>query len=124
MEHKFKVWCKNKNEWERDKCVLTPEGLILHWNGICFKPCNPKTHIAVFSTGLPDKNGKEIYEGHVLLINEHDDEWVDKVIRDKNWLELSKYKNHCVTNISLWEDHDKLKIIGNIYENPELLKES
>lgn len=78
--------------------------------------------IAMQYTGLKDKNGREIYEGDVCNINPDDDNWIDIVVSDKNWLELSRYKNHCVTDCSLYEHHDQVEVIGNIYEHPELLK--
>ena len=70
-------------------------------------------------TGLHDKNGKEIYEGDV--VNAKDYEVLPyKVIfedgaycldRPHNGIELS------LTSVELYN----IEVIGNIYENPELL---
>ena len=60
-------------------------------------------------TGLKDKNGKEIYEGDIF---NYDGE-IDTIdsIEDFYFNELIEYRM------------SEGKIIGNIYENPELLKE-
>ena len=62
-------------------------------------------------TGLKDKNGKEIYVGDVLNHKEGDvvDQTV-KVIADHESLAMLEQQ------LDLWE------IVGNIYENPELIK--
>ncbi len=72
------------------------------------------------STSRYDINKEEIYEGDIVIINEDDDEFYDEVVRDKNWLELSKFKGHSVTNISLYETPYYVRIIGNIEQNPEM----
>lgn len=70
-------------------------------------------------TGLLDKNGKEIYEGDVLK-HEHDAvssvEWLDGCFVVRHW--WNKKPSDC----DFIAVKNKFEIIGNIYENPELLK--
>lgn len=66
-------------------------------------------------TGLHDKNGKEIYEGDILGYwgtATWEVMWVDK----KSSFRFGNY----ITNFPMTECVKK-EIIGNIYENPELL---
>lgn len=56
-------------------------------------------------TGLKDKNKKEIYEGDIVQFQHIDDYGY-------------------MTNIFSMESDIVIEIIGNIYENPELLKEN
>lgn len=83
-------------------------------------------------TGLLDKNGKEIYEGDIITVNGL---YPRVVLWDKmTWaLMPAEYyhdKYFWVMNLQhpdldWWEQFaDEFEIIGNIYDNPELLKGS
>ena len=78
-------------------------------------------------TGLHDKNGKEIYEGDVLRGTTNDwDEHTKKgdtvvVEHDEvtgGFAPFAIYDGDCGTQTS----PKKVEVIGNIYENPELLR--
>lgn len=78
------------------------------------------------STGLTDKNGEEIFEGDILSI-ETDEENVKVSVfwDDKHALFMFKSKkyNEKEALAELFEDNSyPFKIIGNRYENPELLE--
>lgn len=68
-------------------------------------------------TGLLDKNGKEIYEGDILKSNFGR---VGPVVwyRRGFFIQAESLPNG-VTDFLVWEQSE---VIGNIYENPELLK--
>ncbi len=82
-----------------------------------------KNSVLMQFTGLKDKNGKEIYEGDILKcesVNESD--FISKVefkegafiVYDEEHLAMDVF--YC----SAGQDFDS-EVIGNIYENPELL---
>lgn len=77
-------------------------------------------------TGLKDKNGKEIYEGDIVRNTDGEIFRVDYAGRWARYM-LSYDGEWCIKYL---EDYGKLEtyslnmeVIGNIYENPELLKE-
>jgi len=126
--NKYRVWDKERKEWVRQ----TGNPYIFPFEGITAMICagNSTGHISLedFSeyykimlfTGFKDEDGKEIYEGDILS-----GDYPDEVFWDKNrgqWM-LNNYDG---PDDTLWEilKFNKPKIIGNIYENPDLLKDS
>lgn len=75
-------------------------------------------HIKIMQyTGLKDKNGKGIYEGDIVQY------WGGEY-----WYGCWKYSGEIIIKDLIGDcfmlgEHEYLGIIGNIYENPELLKE-
>jgi len=91
-------------------------------------------------TGLKDKNGKEIYEGDIILALHQDDWYKGKIVKHYTrrsryiveWCERSSGFSFAerlggewtanVTGFSYIQYHstNTAEVIGNIYENPDL----
>lgn len=75
-------------------------------------------------TGLHDKNGMEIYEGD--LIKDTDSDYIGEVLFDTETLCFTtKFQDNSLWGFVPRQGKDNhCEVIGNIYENPELLKEN
>jgi len=74
-------------------------------------------------TGLLDKQGKEIYEGDIVrYVNEYLDHPIDfnVVFYDGQFCQDKSADKRYTPDI--WYDWNMVEVIGNIYENPELLE--
>lgn len=80
-------------------------------------------YILMQYTGLKDKNGKYIYEGDILLCDWDDVRYQPHNIGPVKWDTESACWD-LGEGGSPWEDSKShFKVIGNIYENPELLSD-
>lgn len=101
---------------------------MLNWNE--FLDTNMKnTFIAPESTGLilmqytglHDKNGKEIYEGDIVKYRDSRGQHIEKVIFDKGCFYAGMHWGSSTRIAPKLINTRITEVIGNIYDNPELL---
>ena len=152
---KFRAWNKEKNIM----CYRNEDLDAGYWDGVYASILeiindNIKTKRYIFMqyTGLKDKNGKEIYEGDIILTQPFRDKPFSQKYKEKRlrgivvynikfgknfvgepdkikywgaeWdieiIDKEDYKKYC--NYS-WGSFFECEVIGNIWENPELLED-
>jgi len=120
-EIKFRVWDNNQIKYD-----ITGE-LLGHYQTLnaFFKKCRERQVPIMQYIGLKDKNGQEIYEGDIIEIKnkicyityETCTASYHLVFKGGTSYQYERYKlDNSMSVLEFFE------IIGNIYENPELLK--
>lgn len=84
-------------------------------------PASPDEIELMQYTGLKDKNGKEIFEGDILFGHAGEDFWeiVEFDIEEGKWIRRDIWYN---SKLDLSENNEFMEIVGNIYENKEMLE--
>lgn len=72
------------------------------------------------STGLRDKNGKEVFEGDIVKMvkDVYSEPTYYEVVRHRGGAYRLESKQH---GCELWLRHTDCEVVGNVYENKELL---
>lgn len=131
-EIKFRIWDKDMKKMRicgtdtHDSMYFDQDGNASYYNlqnGCGSLPDGSGTYDLMQFTGLRDKNGREIYEGDIM--QDSDDcynivEWSSEcgawLVRTVMADGSQGYTEHLADYNGVW------KVIGNIYENPELLE--
>jgi len=116
-ELKFRAWDKKNKMWCGEHLAITIDGKKMYWSDSGEEVNKEKLDIVLMAyTGLQDKNGKEIYEGDIV----EDPKLGKAEIRFLNasFVVWAKGTQHWVLG---QKRAFNSKVIGNIYENPELL---
>ena len=121
---KFRAWDDGKMVYEKDIDHISMENTDILRLAKFFCNVRNDSHIMQF-TGLLDKHGKEIYEGDIL-------KWYNSILEVRwgkgefiIWSKLFKSFGNpdggSAGMINARNYFQKSEVIGNVYENPELV---
>ena len=131
MIPKFRAWDSVEKKFV-EHFFITDNGLICNMEkptSDCklLIPIEKSELILMQSTGLKDKNDKEIFEGDVLACKTDDEVINLNIFWDEEhalfMLESKKYNEQELLAELVENNTYPFEIIGNIYENPELLED-
>ena len=128
MRPDFRAWTEEGKAMYYGVYPFKDGTLLLSYDEIAFDEVPASDFILMQSTGLKDKNGKEIYEGDIVKYEAGCNTVTEEVVYDKNFAGFGVKDVDAVIIFTFGElaediDISSLKVVGNKYENPELLGE-
>ena len=126
-KHKFRAWDKKQRKWLDINLHMSVVDGCFYWQFGYISDilsADERENIElVESIGIKDKNDNEIYWGDIVKIKRDN---FFEYVSDVRFL----YGSFCVNQhgtyfpiFSLARPGDTMRIIGNVYENPELMME-
>ena len=128
MRPEFRAWTEEGKVMYYGVYPFRDGALLLSYDKIAFDEVPASDFILMQSTGLKDKNGKEIFEGDVVKYEVGRNTVTEEVAYDKNFAGFGVRDadtDIIFTFLQLADVVDliSLEVVGNKYENPELLGE-
>ena len=113
---KFRAWDELMQKYV-SRCEMTDITLNFYVDRQC---CSLSEMVFQQYTGLVDKNGVEIYEGDIVQGKFFDTDYMGDVLVTcpVNWVDESA----CFNIGNRYWTRSSIKVVGNIFENPELLE--
>ena len=122
---KFRAWDKINDKWlNNENCIEIGTGYLTGFYDV--EQAFNRRYVLMQCTGLKDKNGKLIYEGDILGgiyhgYIEYCDECKCFQLKVKDYGCLACEGDLHWYELVEAEEQNELEVIGNIYENKELL---
>lgn len=124
---KFRAWTEEGKAMYYDVYPFKDDTLLLSYDEVAFDEVPASDFILMQSTGLKDIHGEEIFEGDIVEFHDKDQSYQGIVTYDKEFGEFTLVErdgfDYSFEYLSVWYcDLSSLEVIGNKYEDPELLK--
>lgn len=123
MIPKFRVWFPDFNQMLRVKALVFEKDKTRCGCGYSFDFYLENENATIMqSTGLLDKNGKEIFEGDIVKMAKdvYSEPTYYEVVRHRGGAYRLESKQH---GCELWLRHTDCEVVGNVYENKEFLED-
>lgn len=118
---RFRAWLKEDKEMVDVEEINFYNGEFDFIGDAITWMCKSNDCVLMQSTGLRDKDGKEIFEGDIVKMakNVYSELTYYEVVRHRGGAYRLESKRY---GCELWLRHTDCEIAGNIWENPELLE--
>ena len=126
MKPKFRAWTEEGKVMYYDVYPFKYDTLLLSYDEIAFDEVPASDFILMQSTGLKDKNGREIFDGDIVKYKAGCNTFTEEVAYDKNFAGFGVRDANADIIFSFGElaediDLSSLEVVGNIWEDGELL---
>ena len=122
---RYRAWDNVKKEMFKDTFAITESGqvVVVEQEDVMCPPdyVFVDNLVIMQSTGMVDRNGNIIFEGDIVKMAKdvYSEPTYYEVVRHRGGAYRLESKQH---GCELWLRHIDCEVVGNVYENPELLE--